>query len=342
MAVNFHKDLPNSQIHNPKDFSTANINSVCTKDENSLLKWAKANYTTSTTIKCTADVSKQLAGTYFYLYTSNDAVKYQVWFDVDSDPGTVSADSGCTLAEVDIVENDPANTVATRLGNVLNALSGVTATVSTDTVTVTGITSATDITDVTTNFTFTPTRTQVANEYLATDNSGNIVWIPQRISDRFKYFGFTITHAPRNNFSHFYRPRRPGHVFNSTSTSIGTVMPVPAFSNALINESAVYFFPAGTTPVGMEYSVFHNDTSAMQVDFHFFIVKYPSTDTGTSALTPLGSISQSIAAGTNLLGDISFTHPSVHQDNKSAVLVFAKIPAQKEATIHGSFKYQVS
>ena len=279
MAVNFHKDLPNSQIHNPKDFSTANINSVCTKDENNLLKWAKANYTTSTTIKCTADVSKQLAGKYFYLYTSNDAVKYQVWFDVSSDPGTVSADSGCTLAEVDIVENDPANTVATRLQHILNGLAGVTATVSTDTVTVTGITSATDITDVNTNFTFTATRTQVANEYLTTDSSGNIQWIAQ--PNYFKYFGFAITHAPRNNFTHFYRLRRPGHVANTTTTSIGTTIPLATYSNALINESAMYFFPAGTTPIGMEYSVFHNDTSAMQVDFHFFIVKYPSTDTGT-------------------------------------------------------------
>jgi hypothetical protein len=179
MATNFHKDLPNSQLHNPKDFSSADASSVCVKNESSLLEWLPANYTTSTTILCTADVKKSLSGLYFYLYTSNDAISYQVWFDVSSTPGTLSIDSGYTGYEIDITEDDSANTVASTLAGRLNAISGVTAAAVSATVTVSTIITATDPTNISTPFTFSSTRTGVADEYLTTDGSGNIQWEAQ-------------------------------------------------------------------------------------------------------------------------------------------------------------------
>ena len=346
MAVNFHKDLPNSQIHNPKDFSTANINSVCTKDENNLLKWAKANYTTSTTIKCTADVSKQLAGTYFYLYTSNDAVKYQVWFDVTNDPGTVSADSGCTLAEVDILENDTANTVATRLQHILNALAGVTATVSTDTVTVTGITSATDITDVNTNFTFTATRTQVANEYLTTNSSGNIEWIVKptipTVPNQYHYLSAIIT--PRNSSqvnvymtssSSIGLGSHSGVTLNTTTSSAS--LPTTTLASGVTKQN-FFFMPTNVTAFKIHYSVWHTDVGTQSVDFQFFDARF-DTGTGTVSLNNIASITDSVPAGEQVNNIATCSSAG---SGARGLLLYGKAPTQRNYYIAATVELTVT
>ena len=344
MAVNFHKDLPNSQIHNPKDFSTANINSVCTKDENNLLKWAKANYTTSTTIKCTADVSKQLAGKYFYLYTSNDTVKYQVWFDVSSDPGTVSADSGCTLAEVDILENDSANTVATRLQHILNGLAGVT-TVSTDTVTVTGITSATDITDVNTNFTFTATRTQVANEYLTTNSSGNIEWIAKptipTIPSQHHYVSAGVAPKSSAHVNVYMTPSSNlyGHhsgVTLGASTGSGTLPTTILKRNVSVHN--IFFMPQNVTAFKVHYSVWHTDAGTQSVDWQFFDARF-ETGTGTVTLNNIASITDSVPAGQQVSGIATCSSAG---SGARGLILYGKIPTQRNYFISATIQLTVT
>ena len=290
MATNFHKDLPNGQIHNPKDFSTANASSVCVKNESSLLKWIPANYTTSTTIKCRADVSKSLSSTYFYIYTSSDAVKYQVWFDVASDPGTLSIDAGYTGIEVDIAENATADTVATALKVALHATAGITAGVSTDTVTVTGITTATDPIDVSTGFVFNSTRTGVADEYLTTDGSGNIGWEtqPAVVTDTQKgmFCGFGYA-SPRStdvldymSGSTTYDKYPVLHNLNHSTSMPSVLTPVVAMQAAA--------FRAGDTITVSDLSVtaWCDEASASTAPVTvFFMTARPATGTGTWALT---------------------------------------------------------
>ena len=294
MATNFHKDLPNSQVHNPKDFPTALSRSVCVKNSSSLLKWIPGNYTTSTTMKCYTDVSGQTGGTHFLLYNSNDATKWQVWFDVDSGSTAPTPLSGFTLVEVDISENDTGATIATALKVALHALSGITAGVSTDTVTITGTTTATNPTDVNTNFLFTPTQSVVTNEYLTTDGSGNIGWEAQPAVDTntqqgmFCGFGYA---SPRStdvldymSGSTTYGKYPVLHNLNHSTSMPSVLTPVVAMQAAA--------FRAGDTITVSDLSVtaWCDEASASTAPVTvFFMTARPATGTGTWALTEFTS-----------------------------------------------------
>jgi len=176
MATNYHSDLPNDQIHNPKDFSIARKNSLLIKTQSGELKWKPSTFTLSSTVTCVADVGGTLNNSYWVLYSTDNANIYHVWYNVASS-GDYTSDN-CTLVEINIAASDSAATIATATASVLNALSGVTAVSSTPgEILVTGITTASKPFDASnTGFGFLSTETATGSEYLQTDSSGNIKW----------------------------------------------------------------------------------------------------------------------------------------------------------------------
>lgn len=88
------------------------------------------------TVQTVADVAGALGGKYFDISTAGDAILHRVWIDVDNG-STAPAAGGRVLLEVNIAEDDTADTVATAVAAVLEALPGYGAAAVTDTVTVT-------------------------------------------------------------------------------------------------------------------------------------------------------------------------------------------------------------
>jgi hypothetical protein len=184
MATNFHSQLPNDQLHDPKDFSTARKRSVSTKNSSNSVEWVKANYTSSVAITPIADVDGNLHLTYICLYSSNDTNKYAVYFKITED-ATLSTPSGYTgVIAIDLTSvgnNATAVQIGANLAETLNAHSDFSASFSegTGAVTVTGMTSASPADAATTPFTIVVTDTEITGEVLVTDGSGNIKWIDQ-------------------------------------------------------------------------------------------------------------------------------------------------------------------
>ena len=48
MSTNYHKDLPDNQIHNPKGFVRGHTDSVCIKDASGDLRWLAKGYSQKT------------------------------------------------------------------------------------------------------------------------------------------------------------------------------------------------------------------------------------------------------------------------------------------------------
>ena len=175
MATNFHSDLPNDQLHNPKDFAVAHKNSVVTKNNSSQLNWARANYSLTSDITCQADAAGSLNDRSFTLCL-NASVKYACYYEVSGYTSSFSPTPGYTATPIAISADATANQVATATASTLNALAGITATPAANVVSVSGMTSADPTTDVSTNFIITNTETPFGNEFLQTDGSGNIKW----------------------------------------------------------------------------------------------------------------------------------------------------------------------
>ena len=175
MATNFHSDLPNDQIHSPKDFSTANQSSVPIKNLQSELEWSKANYTTVSTIKTTADSYGTLHGTYFNVFL-NDTTKYNVYYKVTGETSTFVPELGFTGVEVIINANETPTDVAIKTAFEFNRIAGFTASSSTNYVTLSGMASSKDSVAAASPFFISNVQTPVGNEVLQTDASGNIKW----------------------------------------------------------------------------------------------------------------------------------------------------------------------
>ena len=166
MATNFHSELPNSQLHKPKDFDTARKNSVSTKDASNNVKWSKASYTTTSTVSSQADLAGSLHLQYICFFSSNDANKYAVYFQI---------------AATDILATPSGYTTAAQVGLAmklaLDAHIDFTATVNASgVVTVTGMNSVTHPNGGSTSFDILNIDTEVGSEFLQTDSSGNIKW----------------------------------------------------------------------------------------------------------------------------------------------------------------------
>jgi hypothetical protein len=180
MATNFHSELTNDQLHNPKDFSIARKNSVTTKDSSNNLKWAKANYTTVSTVTCQADVAGSLHLQYLCFYSTNDSNKYAVYFQITG-LDILPIPTGYTgVIAVDLTAsgiNSTAAQVGDALQVALNAQPNFTATDNNaGVVTVSGMTTATNPDSGSTSFDMVNIDTEVGDEFLQTDSSGNIKW----------------------------------------------------------------------------------------------------------------------------------------------------------------------
>jgi hypothetical protein len=180
MATNFHSELPNSQIHKPKDFDTARKNSLLTKDASNGIKWAKGSYSTVSTVTCQADTAGSLHLQYLCFLSTNDANKYAVYFQVTG-LEILSTPFGYTgVIPVNLTASGSGSTAA-QVGDALQvALNAHIDFSATDNnagiVTVTGVTSATHPDGGSTSFDILNIDTEVGSEFLQTDSSGNIKW----------------------------------------------------------------------------------------------------------------------------------------------------------------------
>lgn len=110
-----------------------------------------------TEITTAADVSQSLAGKYFNYFTPNG--QYAFWFQVDG-VGAAPGLTGVFLRQVNISENDTADTVATALQIVMDAQADISASVLASVVTATNsdFGSVVDASDGSAGFTFNVTQ----------------------------------------------------------------------------------------------------------------------------------------------------------------------------------------
>lgn len=180
MASNFHSDLPNDQLHNPKDYADANNSSVLTKSETGVLDWNTSPYRTETTMTCSADVSGGLHHKSFYICwdASN---KLQAYFNVAGAGGTFTPTLGYTAMAVDIASNNTNLNVAAAISGALGRLSApynfTTSLNNTGKVTFSGMTNSDDTLDYDTNFIIENSKTYTGTTVL-TSTSGRLEWLP--------------------------------------------------------------------------------------------------------------------------------------------------------------------
>jgi len=179
-----HNNLTDDQIHLPKGFQPASNRSVLIKNSSGGLVWDKANYTSSIVVSCVADSGGDLHHRYFCLFSSDDANKYAVYFDVTSVASFSTPDGYTGVIQVDCTATGSDSTAIEVAGYLQTAINSHADFSSTDdsagTITVTGVTTATDAVDSSTGFIINTTQTKINNEVLTTDSSGNITWGKQK------------------------------------------------------------------------------------------------------------------------------------------------------------------
>ena len=181
MASNFHSDLPNDQIHNPKDFSECPNSSVLTKNNSGVLDWNTSPYGTETTITCGEDVAGGLHNKNFFVFL-DETNKGECHFNVTGETAVFVPTPGYFQIEVDITPNDTAISVAadikTEFDRQTGAWAALTTTVNgTGKVTFSGMTNADDTLDGNTNFGFSNVKTYTGTTVL-TSTAGVLEWLP--------------------------------------------------------------------------------------------------------------------------------------------------------------------
>ena len=179
MATNFHPDLPNDQLHPPKDFSVSNNSSVLTKSDAGILDWNTSPYGTETRITCGPDIAGGLHERKFYVFL-DETNKGECYFDVAGETDTHTPIPGYYQIKIDIAANDSAIAIASEIKQEFDRQSGVwsalTTTVDgTGKVTFDGMTNAADTVDGDTNFTFVNTKTYTGTTVLTSTN-GVLSW----------------------------------------------------------------------------------------------------------------------------------------------------------------------
>jgi hypothetical protein len=179
MATNFHPDLPNDQLHPPKDFSVSNNSSVLTKSDAGLLDWNTSPYGTETRITCGPDIAGGLHERKFYVFL-DESNKGECYFDVAGETDTHVPIPGYHQIKIDIAANDSAITIASEIKQEFDRQTGswgkLTTTVDgTGKVTFNGMTDSPDTVDGDTNFTFVNTKTYTGTTVLTSTN-GVISW----------------------------------------------------------------------------------------------------------------------------------------------------------------------
>ena len=228
MASNFHSDLPNDQLHNPKDFADANSSSVLTKSDAGVLEWNTSPYRTETTMTCSDDVSGGLHHKSFYICW-DEANKLQAYFNVAGAGGTFTPTLGFTAMAVDIAPNNTNLNVAAAISGALSRLSApynfTTSLSGTGKITFSGMTNSEDTLDYDTNFIIENTKTYTGTTVL-TSTQGVLEWLP----------GGGGGGGAVNDVS-----------AGSPGTSSGTPLTVSPTTGSVVVKSNAY---AGTTNVG--------------------------------------------------------------------------------------------
>lgn len=178
-----HNNLADSQIHKPKGFSSARARSLSTKNSSSEVEWLKANYSTDTAITCRADVSGDLQDRYITIYSNYDAAKYAVYFQITASTVLATPPTYDGVIAVDVTASGSGSTssqVSTALHASLNAHSDFTSTRSSETgvVTLQDVMTSKDVSDYNTGFNFSISKTEIINEMLITDSTGEMKWTP--------------------------------------------------------------------------------------------------------------------------------------------------------------------
>ena len=292
MATNLHKHLPDSQVHNPKGFIGASGSSICGKNKSNELEWFNSNYSLTVTITCLDDVSGITGGRNFNLFTKT--TNYQVWFDVDNTDSFV-VDSGYTGVEVDISAGDNATTIATAVKVALAALSGISASSAGPVVTVTIASSIADKKKVTdgvvgknTGWKFVTSRNDVGNEYLTTDSSGNIEWIPKPAAvttSPYLYHHFGGFCQPKSSTNRYLGHSGGGDTAETFNIDLGSAITSGTTTVQPEQIPSLCSFLATSNMVGrrIHYTVAHNHSTAhANIEMHLFRVR-PTA--GTSGKT---------------------------------------------------------
>tara|TARA_R110001632_G_scaffold222219_1_gene353224 strand:- start:1919 stop:3070 length:1152 start_codon:yes stop_codon:yes gene_type:complete len=183
MATNFHSDLPNDQIHEPKDFSIAENSSVPVRNNIGLLEWVASPFNMSTTISCGADVAGVLHNSFFHIFY-NTTTFLEVHFSVTGDSAAFTPTVGFTQEAVIISPNataiDVALAIKTQLDTVSSrgAISFVTSVNGTGKVTFSGMSNTVGTIDKGTGFVYANTRTPYGTQNLVSIN-GDVQWETQ-------------------------------------------------------------------------------------------------------------------------------------------------------------------
>ena len=177
-----------------------------------------------------ADSGGDLHHRYFCLFSSDDANKYAVYFDVTSVASFSTPDGYTGVIQVDCTATGSDSTAIEVAGYLQTAINGHTDFSSTDdsagTITITGVTTSTDAVDSSTGFIINTTQTKINNEVLTTDSSGNITWDKQK-SYHHKSFRYSANNlngttetSGGNDAWGFAEPNSNSH--NRFSTSVDT------------------------------------------------------------------------------------------------------------------------
>tara|TARA_R110000851_G_scaffold44178_4_gene108776 strand:+ start:2088 stop:3995 length:1908 start_codon:yes stop_codon:yes gene_type:complete len=181
MATNFHSDLPNDQIHSPKDFSTSNNSSVLTKGDSGLLDWNTSPYGTECVITCGGDVAGGLHNKAFYVYADGGVnSKAECHFGVTGDTTPFIPTAGYFQITIPISANDDAIAVAFEIHDEFGKQGGVFGALTTSLdgqgkFTISGMTNGPDTLDKDTGFGFRNTQTFTGVTVL-TSTSGVLSW----------------------------------------------------------------------------------------------------------------------------------------------------------------------
>ena len=242
MPTNFHSDLPNDQIHAPKDFSVASNSSVMVKDYNSSLDWKSSFFNLSATVTCGADVAGGLHLRYFRIYTKT--ADFEVNIDVAGEPGTFTPTSGYTSVPISISANDNAITIAAAIKTALDASPGgfdfTTSVDGTGKVTFSGMKNCKDVEDIDLSFRIINTKTFYGEQFLYSNTSGKLSFKTLPFEKEFQVSGVNLNTnkiwVQRANFA-------PG--FFATDT--GVTPPATAISIRHALGGAVYHASKGET-----------------------------------------------------------------------------------------------
>jgi len=116
MAANEHKSLANDQLHNPKDFSTANNSTSLTKNSSGALTWADDEINRTHFVRVGGFISKSTTDEYASTYSSGTTHVYDT---VVTDP---TADAQEVVAQ--------ATLFCTRAGYIKSWIGGIALTTS--------------------------------------------------------------------------------------------------------------------------------------------------------------------------------------------------------------------